>query len=84
MFVCPLLWHVSYFTTCFGPHGPSSGISYKNAKRLLYVILSDPLSLHINKGNISNGSDRIAYSSLLAFLYEIPEDGPCGPKHVVK
>jgi hypothetical protein len=31
-----------------------------------------------------NGSDRIAYSSLLAFLYEIPEDGPCGPKHVVK
>jgi hypothetical protein len=31
-----------------------------------------------------NGSDRIVYSSLLAFLYEILEDGPCGPKHVVK
>jgi hypothetical protein len=31
-----------------------------------------------------NGSDRIAYSSLLAFLYEIPEEGSCGPKHVVK
>jgi hypothetical protein len=45
----PLLWHMSYFTTCFGPHGPSSSISYKNAKRLLYAILSDPLSLHTNK-----------------------------------
>jgi hypothetical protein len=41
VFACPLLWHVSYCTTCFSPHGPSSGITYKNVKRLLYVILSD-------------------------------------------
>jgi hypothetical protein len=34
MFACPLLWHVSYFSTCFGPHGPSSGISYWKVNRL--------------------------------------------------
>jgi hypothetical protein len=46
-----------------------------------FSVILDILSLLVCN---DNGSNRIAYSSLLAFLYEIPEDGPCGPKHVLK
>jgi hypothetical protein len=53
MFAWPLLWHVSYYL--YYMFRPTWAIFryhvYENAKRLLYVILTDPLSLHI-KGNI--------------------------------
>jgi hypothetical protein len=56
---------------CFGPCWPSSGKIHN-----YFLELISPTT---------DGSVSIAYSSPLnIFIHVIPEDGPYGPKHVVK